>query len=107
MSFSTATNRTARKEHKCEFCGKPIVKGDDYQVVFIADSGTGYSYKMHTFCDDICNQEAREAADESTLDFLFECARQRVYDEQNNASIAEYYGVTAEQISFVFGEVSA
>ncbi|MEN3158252.1 hypothetical protein ABC502_07705 [Alkalimonas sp. NCh-2] len=107
MSFSTVTTRTARKEHKCEFCGKPIAKGESYQSVFIANEGSAYSYKLHMFCDDICNTEAREADEYSTLDFLFDCARDRVTYVKDNADMADYYGVTEEQISFLFGEVAA
>ena len=106
MSFSQTIKHKAMKQHRCEFCRKAIAAGETYCRVFVADGGQGYSYKSHTFCDDIAHAEHKEASyDDTTLDILMDCARDRVHDAKNNADMAEYYGVTVEQINFVFGEV--
>lgn len=105
--FSNKTTRKANKPHNCEFCKKQIEKGETYERVFVAGDSV-CSYALHTFCDSISQQELRESPDfDCALDFLFECAQQKVFDEKDNASIAEFYDVTAEQITFVFGEVAA
>lgn len=102
-SFSQKVSRKANKPHKCEFCKKEIPKGEIYARVFVVDDGV-YSYSMHEFCDTIALEEAREAGNEDcTLDFLYDCAYQKVFDEKDHESSAQFYGVTPEQINFIFG----
>lgn len=108
MSFNQKTTHKAIKQHRREFCGKAISPGENYTRVFIADSSRGYSYKLHTFCDDIADVEHKDARyDDVTLDHLFDCARDRVQYVKDNADMAEHYGITVEQVNFVFGEVAA
>jgi hypothetical protein len=105
--FSTKTTRLAMKPHKCEFCGKEIAKGETYERVFVVD-GKAYDYALHTFCDSISQSELAEGGyEETTLDLLLDCARDKVLGEKNNVVMADFYGVTVEQITFVFGEVAA
>lgn len=107
MSFYHKTKHKAIKQHKCAFCCKEIAVGETYSRIFIADSGDVWNYNMHSFCDNIAELEHKEADynEEMTLDCLYECARDRVNYVKDNANMAEYYGITVEQVAFVFGVV--
>ncbi|MBU2113682.1 MAG: hypothetical protein KKE94_07895 [Gammaproteobacteria bacterium] len=108
MSFNHKTTHKAIKQHRCAFCCKAISPGETYAKVFIADCGDVWGYKIHSFCDDIAEVEHKESGyDDVTLDHLFDCARDRVQYVKDNADMAEHYGITIEQVNFVFGEVSA
>tara|TARA_Y100000114_G_C11615188_1_gene257040 strand:+ start:249 stop:575 length:327 start_codon:yes stop_codon:yes gene_type:complete len=108
MSFHRKTTHKAIKPHRCAFCCKEISVGETYGRVFIADCGDVWSYKIHSFCDDIAEKEHRESGyDDLTLDMLLDCARDKVQYVKDNADIAEHYGITVEQVNFVFGEVAA
>lgn len=50
-TLQNPTKTKAIKEHKCNFCGEPIFKGETYsKSVHLGDSGI-YSWKSHDRCD--------------------------------------------------------
>lgn len=53
--FTEAVTRTARKHHKCTYCGESLNKGDSYQFQKgIGDNGW-FETKMHPECfSDFC-----------------------------------------------------
>ena len=46
------TNPIARKQHKCNECGAPIMPGQRYEYVFGLLSDGGHSYKTCQHCTD-------------------------------------------------------
>lgn len=40
----------ARKQHRCDLCNFHIVKGEEYMLSTVADSGTVYSFREHPSC---------------------------------------------------------
>lgn len=50
------TNQKARKDHKCNFCGGVIPKGQEYQRQGIVHEGSLYTWKAHFRCLDICSE---------------------------------------------------
>ena len=43
-------NPTARKEHKCDWCGQRIKIGEKYENSFLKTNGDVYSWKCHINC---------------------------------------------------------
>jgi len=46
----------AKIDHRCDFCGEKIHKGDMYMCSSHADSGRAYSFKTHTWCDGLASR---------------------------------------------------
>ena len=53
MESSSITRRKARKNHKCDWCGLTILKGEIYEIQAIFDSGTAFSWKNHIACSEL------------------------------------------------------
>lgn len=51
LEFSNIEQRKARKNHKCEMCGKPIYKGCEYIYESQKYDGKIHTYKRHIHCD--------------------------------------------------------
>lgn len=53
--YTDAVTRTARKDHKCSYCGEAINKGDTYQYQDGNWDGQWFKSKMHHECfADMC-----------------------------------------------------
>lgn len=50
------TERKARKEHICEYCGEKILRGEKYLSAFLKDGGDVWQWKTHLHCDFIANE---------------------------------------------------
>jgi hypothetical protein len=46
---------TAIKEHKCDYCGFKINKGEKYQKSFNSDEGDVWTWKNHLDCEKLCH----------------------------------------------------
>ena len=49
-------NRKARKVHICNFCGKPIEKGEEYCWAKLSSGGELYEWKNHVQCGFIASE---------------------------------------------------
>lgn len=54
------TSPIARKEHKCEWCGEPILKGEKHHRETGKFDGNFTSYRMHLECRDAVSKTANE-----------------------------------------------
>jgi len=54
LKYKTETK--AIKNHKCNFCGGEITKGDIYHKSTHKFDGEVYDWKTHTICSDIANK---------------------------------------------------
>jgi len=45
--------KSARKDHKCDYCWQKIAKGDSYELQRLNDDGRLYSWKNHVHCKKI------------------------------------------------------
>lgn len=77
LEFSRVTTPTARKEHKCDLCGRPIMPGEKY--VRYAGKADGYMFdtKNHTYCWEIIGAYCEAAQDPyyddaSVLNFVYD-----------------------------------
>lgn len=50
MDFSRYEYPVARREHKCDFCGAEIPKGEKYVHEVICDGGDFWDSKYHEQC---------------------------------------------------------
>lgn len=64
--------KSARKEHKCDYCCKPIHKGDTYYSESGKYCGDFFQRKMHIFCmkifEDYCSNVGDEEFDWEEVD---------------------------------------
>ncbi len=51
LEFSRTEQRKARKDHKCDVCGKPILKGREYVFVSQKYDGEINTFHQHIHCD--------------------------------------------------------
>ena len=56
MQILASKDRKARKEHRCDFCGETIKKGEVYDWSKLIEGGTLYEWKSHEKCDFLCSQ---------------------------------------------------
>lgn len=47
--------RTARKQHRCDYCGNCINRGEKYEISTLRFEGELYEWKMHPECDDLAS----------------------------------------------------
>ena len=56
----------AKEEHKCDFCGEIIEKGEEHYYSFVVDGKDNWPWRSHERCEDIahtlqmyryCNEE--------------------------------------------------
>jgi len=45
--------KKSHKEHRCDYCGLPIVKGSGYVRQFLKDDKDIYSWKSHLLCAEL------------------------------------------------------
>lgn len=53
METLTDEIRTARKQHRCNWCGNPIQKGEKYRHCVNVDGGFLWHFKEHLRCNEI------------------------------------------------------
>lgn len=53
METLTDETRKARKQHRCNWCGNIIQKGEKYRHSVNVDGGDMWSFKAHLKCDQI------------------------------------------------------
>lgn len=51
IEFSRTEQRKARKDHKCDVCGKPILKGCEYIFCSQKYDGEIHTFHQHIHCD--------------------------------------------------------
>lgn len=52
MFCTPRTLKTAKKNHRCTYCGDPIISGDKYYSWVSIDDGKFFRSKMHPECVD-------------------------------------------------------
>lgn len=50
MQILSQSTPTAKKKHRCDFCGLPINVGEKYETQFIENCGEAYLWKTHPSC---------------------------------------------------------
>lgn len=65
MSYEEIQLRTpvARKQHQCEWCPEPILKGDRHVYRFYRWSGETMSGRMHQECYDAMGRSSDQVSD--------------------------------------------
>lgn len=53
MDTLTDETRKARKQHRCNWCGNPIEKGEKYRHTVNVDGGDMWHFKEHLKCEQI------------------------------------------------------
>ena len=56
MEILASKERKARKEHRCDYCGEIIKKGEAYDWSKNIYEGTLYEWKGHKQCSFLCSQ---------------------------------------------------
>lgn len=56
MKTISTTERKARKQHMCNYCGLPIEIGETYELQVNINEGELYSWKSHLSCNDIASE---------------------------------------------------
>lgn len=51
LDLISQTERKARKDHTCNYCGEKIEKGETYRSAFLKDGGDVYQWKGHLRCN--------------------------------------------------------
>ena len=80
----------ARKNHICNWCGQPIIKGETYKIQKRISEGVCYTWKSHLNCEEVFDKLNMSSLDNgdgvSESEFMFE-----VYIFlQNNLSDVEF-----------------
>jgi hypothetical protein len=55
--FSLVTHPAARREHRCEWCGQKILKGEKHYKFNGVWQGDFQNWRMHTECSEAWDQE--------------------------------------------------
>ena len=69
MDFSRYEHPVARKEHKCDFCGAEILKGEKYVHEVICDGGDFWDSKYHEQCAELIDRYYRWLDRDDWVDF--------------------------------------
>lgn len=56
MQILSETTPTARKKHRCDFCGQPIDVGEKYDYQFNVNDGDACSWKTHSSCSALASK---------------------------------------------------
>ena len=56
MEIISSSTPTARKNHKCNYCGDVIPKGEKYESSFMKAFGDVYEWKNHIQCSEIASK---------------------------------------------------
>lgn len=76
---------TARKHHRCHWCGQRIEKGTSYEVTFIVWDGSPWRRKLHPECG-----EAERAYDYEGDELYYEGQFERGHSHEPNWSTREH-----------------
>jgi hypothetical protein len=63
VEFFTATEPTARKQHICDLCGRPINVGEKYSRFEGKADGEMFCTKNHLFCADVIERYCQWAGE--------------------------------------------
>ena len=81
MQILSEKTPTAKKKHRCNFCGLPINTGEKYESKFIVDEGYPFTWKTHPCCSELASElDMYSKCDEGvTEDDFYEivCSRYR------------------------------
>lgn len=69
MDFSRYEYPVARREHKCDFCGAEIPKGEQYVREIICDGGDFWDSKYHEQCFELIDRYYRWLDRDEYVDF--------------------------------------
>jgi len=75
MDTLSDETRKARKQHRCNWCGNIIQKGEKYRHSVYVDGGDMWSFKAHLKCDQIFDafyKEDRPYWEECTAEYFEE-----------------------------------
>ena len=81
METLTDEIRTARKQHRCNWCGNPIQKGEKYRISTNVDGGDIWNFKEHLRCEEIFRafyKEHHPYWEECTAEFFEEEAKEEL-----------------------------
>ena len=67
MHCTDSETHTARKQHRCDSCGEPVLPGDTYRRWRCYDGGEAGTVKMHPECHDMHGKDAEPSG--STWEF--------------------------------------
>ena len=56
ITVLSENNPTARKEHRCNFCGEKISVGEKYHTSSCVYDGQCYTWKSHLSCNEIAHE---------------------------------------------------
>lgn len=88
MQILSETTPTAKKKHRCNFCGQPINPGEKYKSQFIENCGDAYPWKTHPSCSDLA----------SKLDMYRECGDEGVTEDDFYEIVcSEYRNITGKR----------
>jgi hypothetical protein len=88
MQILSETTPTAKKKHRCSFCGQPINPGEKYELQFIVNDGDAFAWKAHPSCSELA----------SKLDMYRQCDEEGVTEEDFYEIVcSEYRNITGSQ----------
>lgn len=82
--LGTPQTKTARKKHRCSWCGENILRGERYKSQFVVWEGDPWTKKMHMECAD-----AEEVYDFDGDVISYDGSFQRGHSHELNWSSAE------------------
>lgn len=84
--IATRLRVTARKDHKCSFCGGIIRKGDKYNSQTLKYDKI-YTWKSHLRCDELVDVLDMEGDEGITSDDFMEYINQKYYELIGDKSV--------------------
>ena len=85
MQILSQSTPTAKKKHRCNFCGLPINPGEKYETQFIENCGDAYPWKSHPSCSELA----------SKLDMYRKCDEDGVTESDFFEIVtSEYFNIT-------------
>lgn len=108
MDVLEQKTRTARKEHKCNFCGETIHVGEKYDWQKNVSEGSIYEWKAHLSCCSIASKLSMyDYADEGVTDDDF---KEMINEEYNrwrdpNEKILPPFATRLETVKQKYGIV--
>lgn len=93
------TKQKARKDHKCNYCNQPILKGESYHAMVLKYDDI-YQWKSHLRCDKIASKlKMFDYSDEGVTDEYFhECINEAYYNLTEEDALKTSF---AERLDFV------
>lgn len=88
MQILSQSTPTAKKKHRCDFCGLPINVGEKYENQFIENLGDAYPWKTHPSCSTLA----------SKLDMYRQCDDEGVTEDDFYEFVClKYRGITGKR----------